>query len=217
MFLKYLKAIKVASLLLLIGMGTASCGELEKEITHWFASENTPDLPGNYHFLSDKGIKVYLPEDFKKYSLASYQELLKKNTPKNNYNYALERLSMLKKMEGSFYIFYDENSGSTFTVNTIAHFKFSREDASQLLGYIKLTNAQKEGEKKLNIKKLTAKYTGNSNQQIFKSIHSIENLKSKTNSYNTAYIISSNNNTVIMQLLTPMEVAFDAYIQKLKM
>ena len=194
-----------------------SCSQLEKETQSWFANENMTSISGNHHFLSDKGIKVFLPEDFKKYSLVEYQNLLKKSTKKKTYEYEIERLTMLRKMEGSFYIFFDEHSGSTFTVNTVEHFKFSRDDASQLLGYIKLTNEQEEHKKHLNFKKLTAKYTGNTRQQIFKSIHKIEDLKSKTEGYNTAYIISSNDKTVIMQLLTPTQVDFDAYIQKLKM
>jgi len=212
-----IKMNKVSIYIILLFFALSSCSQLEEETKNWFKSENTSDIAGNYHFLSDKGIKVFLPEDFKKYSLVEYQELLKKATNKKTYNYEIERLTILREMEGSFYIFFDKNSGSTFTINTIPHFKFSREDASQLLGYIKLTNEQIEAKKNINLTKLTAKYTGNTRQQIFKSIHKIENKKSKTESYNTAYIISSNDKTVIMQLLTSAQVEFDSYIQKLKM
>jgi hypothetical protein len=203
--------------IILLFVAFNSCSQLEKESQNLLENENPESVSGNYHFLSDRGIKIFLPENFKKYSLVEYQNLLKTSTKKKTYEYEIERLTMLRKMEGSFYIFFDEYSGSTFTVNTIKHFKFSRDDASQLLGYIKLTNEQEENKKNLNLTKLTAKYTGSTRQQIFKSIHKIENLKSKTEGYNTAYIISSNDKTVIMQLLTPTQVDFDAYIQKLKM
>lgn len=214
--IQYLKnSINIVLTSLVIIITLISCAQLEKDTNNSFKTEDDINISGKYHFLSDKGIKVFLPKTYDKLTLVEYQNLLKKD--KKNSEFKIERLKTLKKMEGSFYIFFDTSSQSTFTVNTVPHFEFDKEDANQLLSYIKLTNESEADKKDRKLTKITAKYTGSTRQQIFKSIHKIENVKSKTESYNTAYIISSNDKTVIMQLLTPTQVEFDSYIQKLKM
>lgn len=211
MFLKNTINFILACLVILTSITLTSCSQLEKE------DSTLNNLTGDYHFLSDKGVKIFLPTDFKKHTLVEYQNLLKEEKNKKSSAFKIERLNMLRKMEGNFYIFFNKTSQSTFTANTIPYFEFNKNDANQLLSYIKLTNENKTSKKEVKLSKITAKYTGNKKQQIFKSIHKIENLKSKTESYNTAYIISSNDKTVILQLLSPEEVDFDSYIQKIKM
>jgi hypothetical protein len=202
---------KLTPYLLILLTLFVSCAETTSDTS----ATNNED--GNYHFLSDRGIKVFLPKAFDKYTLVDYQNLLKQDKNKRASDFKIERLNALRKMEGNFYIFFDAASQSTFTVNTVPHFEFDKEDANQLLSYIKLTNENENAKKDRKLTKVTAKYTGTKRQQIFKSIHKIEDLKTKTDSYNTAYIISSNDKTVIMQLLAPEKLPFDTYIQKLKM
>lgn len=206
---------KLSLYIALFFLTLCSCSQIDNKANDSIKTENPNDISGIYHFLSDKGVKVFLPKTYDKLTLVDYQNLLKKD--KKNSEFKIERLNALKKMEGNFHIFFDASSQSTFTVNTVPYYEFDKEDANQLLSYIKLTNESEALKKDRKLTKVTAKYTGSTRQQIFKSIHKIENKTSKTETYNTAYIISSNDKTVIMQLLTPTQVEFDSYIQKLKM
>ena len=51
--------------------------------------------------------------------------------------------------------------------------------------------------------------------QIFKAIHKIDNNKKQHTSYNSSYIVSANNKTIYIQLLSSFDVNFDSFLQKI--
>jgi len=205
-------------LLITIGLSFLSCNEIAKETGNWIETDVTTSIPGEYHFLSDQGTKVFLPKEFKKYSLSEFQNLLDSLfTKKEDFKRETARLNSIANMEGNLHIFYDPMSRSDIMINTVPYFQFSKESASQLLGFIKINQDNKKLNKDLKFTKITAKFGGNSQQQIFKAIYKIENTKLKTEHFSTSYIISSNDKTIIIRLTTPIEVQFDPYIEKINM
>jgi hypothetical protein len=192
-----------------------SCLNLTNEAQNWLENENVENIAGKYHFLDDTGTKIYLPTDFERFSLAKYQKLLDSLVTKKEYNFEIDRLNELRKMEGSLYIFFDKNTGSTYTVNTIPFFKFSRQSAGQLLGLIQLNNQKAAKDSEITFTKISAKYGGNVNQQLFKAIYKVKAKKIKQEVFNSSYIISSNDKTVFVQLTTEFEADFDPFIEKM--
>jgi hypothetical protein len=192
-----------------------SCLNLTNEAQSWLENENVENIPGKYHFLDDTGTKIYLPTDFERFSLAKYQKLLGSLTTKKENNFEIDRLNVLRKMEGSLYIFFDKNTRSTYTINTIPFFKFSKKSAGQLLGLIQSNNQKLAKNSDITFTKLSAKYGGNVNQQLFKAIYKVKNKKIKQEVFNSSYIISSNDKTVFVQLTTPFEADFNPFIEKM--
>ena len=118
-------------------------------------------------------------------------------------------------MDGSLYIYYDNENGSTFTINTRPYFAFTKEDAPQLLGLITENNDKVKENSDAKFTKITAKYGGNKNQQLFKAIYKVSGKSMKNDVYNTSYIISSKGQTVFIQLSTLEETNFDPYVEKM--
>jgi hypothetical protein len=201
--------------LTLITVFMVSCLNLANEAQSWLTNENIKNIPGKYHFLDDTGTKIYLPTDFERFSLAKYQKLVDSLATKKEYNFELDRLNALRKMEGSLYIFFDKNTGSTYTINTIPFFKFSRQSAGQLLGLIQSNNQKTAKDSDITFTKISAKYGGNVNQQLFKAIYKVKAKKAKKEVFNSSYIISSNDKTVFVQLTTAFEADFDPFIEKI--
>lgn len=197
--------------LILILFVTLSCNE-NKSNNKAKSSEN---LSGKYHFLEDTGTQIYLPETFERYSLTKYQRLLDSLTTKKEYKIETERLESLSKMDGSLYIYYDEENGSTFTINTRPYFAFTKEDAPQLLGLITENNDKVKENSDAKFTKITAKYGGDKQQQLFKAVYKVSGKSMKNDVYNTSYIISSKGKTVFIQLSTLDEINFDPYLDKI--
>lgn len=193
----------------------ASCIKVASDIKNWIEIDNIEDVTGNYHFLSDDDIKVFLPDSFKKYAAAEYQQLLDSLATKENYELEIKRLQYLKEMEGNFYIFFDEVTRSTYTINTMPYMPLYKGDAQYILGMISLNNNKISKKTDLEFTKITAKYNANSKAQIFKAIHKIDNTKKHLTSFNSTYIVSSNKKTVYVQLLTGFDVDFDLFLQKM--
>jgi len=193
--------------LILILLITLSCNDDKKA--------STENLSGKYHFLEDTGTQIYLPKAFERYSLTEYQRLLDSLTTKKEYEIETERLESLSKMDGSLYIYYDKENGSTFTINTRPYFAFTKEDAPQLLGLITENNDKVKENSDAKFTKITAKYGGDKNQQLFKAIYKVSGKSMKNDVYNTSYIISSKGQTVFIQLSTLEEINFDPYVEKI--
>jgi len=189
-----------------------SCLNGTKEGNNWLDNEN---LNGRYHLLEDHGSKAYLPLDFERYSLSKYQSLLDSLGTDKKYKFETENLTILSKMEGHLYIFFDKNTGSTCTINTIPYYPFKKENASQILGLIQSNHQKIAHKNELTFTKITAKYGGNSKQQLFKTIYKVNSKKVKTDIFSSAYIISSNDKTVFIQLSTGFKTDFDPFIDKL--
>ncbi|MFI1772481.1 hypothetical protein [Thalassobellus citreus] len=188
---------------------------MTSDIKNWIEIDNIEDVSGKYHFLSSDGIKIYLPDSFKKYSTAEYQYLLDSLTTKEDYQLEIKRLQYLKQMKGNFYIFFDEDTRSTYTINTMPYMPFNKQDAKYLSGLISMNNEKVSNKTDLDFTKITAKYSGNSKTQIFKTIYKVDNTKKELTSFNSSYIVSSNKKTVYIQLLTGFEANFDLFLQKM--
>ncbi|VAV82504.1 hypothetical protein MNBD_BACTEROID02-363 [hydrothermal vent metagenome] len=205
-------------ILLIISTATilfVSCLNLANEAQNWIENESAENIPGKFHFLDDTGTKIYLPTGFERFSLAKYQKLLDSLTTKKEYNFEIDRLNALRKMEGSLYIFFDKNTKSTYTINTIPFFKFSKESAGQLLGLIQSNNQKAAKNSDITFTKISVKYGGNINQQLFKAVYKVKDKKIKKEAFNSSYIISSNDKTVFVQLTTAFETDFDPFIEKM--
>ena len=63
--------------------------------------------------------------------------------------------------------------------------------------------------------KITAKYGGDKQQQLFKAVYKVSGKSMKNDVYNTSYIISSKGKTVFIQLSTLDEINFDPYLDKI--
>ena len=194
-----------------------SCINPIAEVKNWMEAKSVEEIIGKYHFLDNDGIKVYLPQVFERYSSVEYQQLLDSLATEKQFEFESKRLKSLREMEGSFYIFFDADSRSTFTINTLPYMPITRSDAQYLLGMISVSNDRTSYNSDLNFTKLSAVYHGSKDQHIFKSIYRIDNDKTDAEVYNSTYIISSNHKTVWIQLTTPFEADFDMFIQKLIM
>ncbi len=192
-----------------------SCLNVATEIKNWIEIGNIEEVNGTYHFLSEDGIKIYLPDTFKKYSTVEYQKLLDSLATKENYQIEIKRLQHLREMNGNFYIFFDEETRSTYTVNTMPYMPLYKRDAQYMLGLFSMNNRKMSNKTDLEFTKVTAKYNSSSGSQIFKAIYRINDPKNQLTSFNSSYIISSNNKTLYIQLFTGFDVNFDPFLQKM--
>jgi len=205
----------IVIILTIFGLLTMGCKDVTKEIESLTKEENNSTVKGTTHFLNDDGIKILLPDAFKRFSAAEYEAVVNKVLPKKDQKPELDRFRTLRNMDGNFYIFFDEKSYSTYTANAIPYKPISRKDATNLLALIRENQEKAMENRKVEITKLTAKYNDNGLTQIFKAIFKIKDLKSSSESYQTAYFISSNDKTVLIQLSTPNQIDFDPYLQQM--
>lgn len=201
--------------ILLYSLTLASCLNGNSGIENWIEIKNSEDISGKYHSLSDDGIKVYLPNTFKKYSTNEYLQLLDSISSKKDYEFESKAVETLRDLEGNFYIYFDDTYGITYTINTLPYFPFSKRDASQLLGIIRLNNEKVSETQNIDFTKLTAKYSGNKKQQIFKAVYKVDYPEKGTSLFSTSYIISSNRKTVMIKLSSIYDIDFNPYIQKM--
>lgn len=192
-----------------------SCLNTIVEVKNWMEASTIEDVTGNYHYLENDGIKIYLPEVFERYSAVKYQSMLDSLVTKEDFEFESKRLKALRELKGDFYIFFDDETRSTFTVNTLPYTPITKSDAQFLLNMITASYERSTQNSDLSYTKLTAKYNNSGKQNIFRTIHRINNSKTNTEVYNANYIITSKNKTVWIQLTTPFEVNFDMFIQKM--
>ena len=205
----------IVIILTIFGLLTMSCKDVTKEIESLTKEESISTVKGTTHYLNDDGIRILLPDAFKRFSAAEYEAVVNKVLPKKDQKPELDRFRTLRNMDGNFYIFFDEKSYSTYTANAIPYKPISRKDATNLLALIRENQEKAMENRKVEITKLTAKYNDNGLTQIFKAIFKIKDLKSSSESYQTAYFISSNDKTVLIQLSTPNQIDFDPYLQQM--
>ncbi|MFI0430897.1 hypothetical protein [Mariniflexile sp. HMF6888] len=203
------------SLLSFLTLCNISCLSIAKDVKSWIEVGDIEDVRGKYHFLTEDQIKIYLPDAFKRYSRAGYEKLIDSLASKENYELEIKRLEFLRNMEGHFYIFFDEETRSTYTINTMPYMPMHKGDAQYILGMISMNNDKISRTTDLEFTKITAKYSAHAGTQIFKAIHKIENTKKQLTSFNSSYIVSANSKTIYVQLLTGFDVNFDPFLQKM--
>lgn len=201
---------------LLLSTSLLSCLEIGNQIVDWtLAEEGDMVFEGEYHILEEDGIRIFLPEVFERYSMAEYQQVVKKLLSEGDYNKYLGELELKRNAGGQLYIYFDDESRSTLTVNTTKFEPMSKNDAQQLLGYIRIGN-EKELAVDEEFTKVSAKYLGIPEDYVFKSVHKIHSPKTDTEYFTSVYIVSRNNKTVIYHLLTGSDVYFDPFVEKIE-
>lgn len=203
------------ALLSLVTIMLQACLHNVVDVKNWIEAEKVGDVKGKFHFLEDEGVKIYLPEVFKRYSSVEYLQLVDSIASKQDYEYEVQQLKARINMEGSLYIFLDEETRSTYTVNAMPFQPIYKSDAQYLLGIIKMNQEKIAEQSDMEFTKIRANYTSSSGPQIFKAIYKIDNKKKHTTVFNTYYIVSYHKNTVFINLTTPFEVDFDMYLQKM--
>lgn len=189
---------------------TESNSETETEI-----ETETSAVSGTVHFLDYSGIKVLLPEGYEQYSLVRYQELLESVLTKEEFKMENYRLTQLKDMEGSLYLFYNKENKSNISINATPHIPFEKENAQELLNGIALDNQNLPNLEKLSIEKVEAKFSGTKNQQVFKAVYKFTDKKTKNHWFTTNYIISANEKTLFMEITQPELINYNPYIEKI--
>lgn len=199
----------IGSFLMLI-----SCGELSKEAENWTAVGADDAVPGQYHFLESDGTKIFLPEEFERYSISEMQKVMDSLMDGDAYEYEVDRLNELKDARGEFYIYYDKNSGSSYMVNTLDYMPLTKEEAQDMLGFMRFKPDEDLGDSKITFEQRSAIYSGNPKKYIFKAAFRLSESKKDNEWFHTSYIVTSNLKTIYVQLVTGFEVDFDPYITK---
>ncbi len=196
-----------------------SCNIVIKEAGNWIekSNSNSPeDITGNYFALENGLVKTYLPHGFKQCTIEQYESILDSSLTKNQIKAEISRLEGMRNLKGSFYLFFDSYTRSTYTINNMPYLSFNKNDAKMLLSIIKQNNDRVSLSTDLNFKKLTASYAKTKEFTMFRSIFQINNFKTEMKAFNTSYILSANKKTFMINLTTPFKTNFDGYIEKMK-
>jgi len=204
-------------LLLTIVLAFQSCIESVKGMQSGIEATSIEQVQGAYHILADDGIKVYLPSPFKKQTTEEYKAIIKAIITPNAFKIEDRRLEKLKELDGNFSIFFDEETRSTFTLNTLPYQPIYKRDAQFLLGQIRLNYENNNVNPDITYTKVTAKYNADRGPQIFKAVFKMEDSSTAISSYIFTYVISANKKTVWIQLQSPYENGVDDYLNKLVM
>lgn len=206
----------IVTLFCILSVLLTSCLEVAKGISDWTQIDDFEAIEGETHYLGDDGIKLFLPTSFKRYSSIQYLTLLD-SLATDNKELEIERtrLKYMREMEGNHYIYFDDSVNATYTLNTVPYTPISRQDAKFILGIIRQNQEQLSEYSDLDYTKITAKHNDNGKTQVFKAIFKIENQKLEQQAFQHAYFISSNNKTVLINLMAPFEVYFDPFIEKM--
>ncbi|MCK8522812.1 hypothetical protein M0D21_14620 [Aquimarina sp. D1M17] len=196
-----------------------SCNTFITETQNWIENSNiksSEKLQGHYFPVENGAVKTFLPVGFELYSIEKYRVTLDSIMTKNEVRNEIKRLENMRDMKGSFNLFFDPYTGSTYTINTLPYMNFNRNDAKMLLSIIKHNNNKTSLTANFNFKKITAAFAKNKDFTMFKSIFQIDNLKKDTKAFSSSYIISANKRTFMINLTTPIQVNFDGFIEKMK-
>jgi|GEM_PF-990814 hypothetical protein len=202
----------------LIATTLFSCFEVGKQVVDWMElkDDNTEvELKGEYHFLEENGVRIFLPLSFKRYSMAEYQQTLKTKLPEEEANVQIKNINHKANLDGELYIYFDEESGSTCLVFGMPYMEISKRDAQLFLGMMR-TQTENLLDSSSSYEKITAKYVGYPKNCIFKSVYKISSEAKNFEYYNALYFISRNSKTIAYQLITPVGVYFDPFIEKLE-
>ncbi|GAB5399760.1 MAG: hypothetical protein Aureis2KO_13450 [Aureisphaera sp.] len=205
----------VSGLILLLV--SSSCQNIDKEIKDIWETDEKGSVIGTYHYLDDRGIKLFLPDAFEKTSVSEYQKILDSLLDKESYRYETNRINKLQSMDGGFHLFFDQYSRSTCTVNSVNFMPMTKNEAQEFLGIMRRSIEQSFDHKNYTIEKVSAKYNGDSDEHVFKGVFMVSNEKLDSEYYSSTYIITSNEKTVIMQITSPFKGNFDPFVTKINM
>jgi hypothetical protein len=173
---------------------------------------------GTKHFLENDGIRIELPEDYKRYSSAKYEALLKDLLKGKALELEQQRLKHLRKIEGNNYIYFNENTKSTILINTVEPKPMLKEDATAILSDIVRDQAEISSITKQEFSKISANYSPGITANIFKSIFKVTEKKTKNAvQFQHKYYISTKDRYVIIDINTPSELDFDPYLETIRL
>ena len=190
-----------------------SCEEKTKKTQENINKTNVLDTK---HFLENDGVQLVLPENFERYSSAKYEALLKDLIKGKELELEQKRLSHLRKIDGSHYIYFNDKTKSTITINTLPHKPLSKEDAKNILSDIVRDQNEIKRITNKEFTKISANYSEITSAQIFKSYFKITDKKKKTNRFQHIYYISSKDKYLVIDVNSSTEIDFDTYLEKLK-
>lgn len=194
---------------------TVSCAEISKEVMNWLKNPASEKIATKSHYLEDDDIKITLPVTFERYEIADYKKLLDSVVSKEQYKAEVDRLNNLKDIEGNLYLFIDRDYAVSYTINTMEYTPFTKQDAQYLLNVVGDELRATAKKQKLEVEKITAKYSGAVSQQIFKTVYKVSDPKKKETWYTSTYFVSANDKTVVVQVITPFEIDFNPFIEQM--
>ena len=172
-------------------------------------------LIGKKHFLEEDGIQIQLPENLERLSNAEYSDALKKLAKDKKFQLQQKTFDYTRKLNGNSYIYFDKNSKLSYLINSIPYEEITKDDAQKLLGIIRQNQKNAKESIKVDYTKITAKHTEITGAQIFKAIFKADLKKGKDTFYEHTYYISSNEKSVLINIMTLEESNFDKYIEKM--
>lgn len=181
----------------------------------WYEIENPDDVTGKRHYLDYNGIKLLLPNEFEKYSISRYQQMLDSLVTPEQFSAEVNRVEQLQKMEGDLYLFVDKEYGITLTAATTPYAPFAKRDAQELLNRMAYAQKAEGASRGIEVEKILAKFNGTSSFQIFKTQYRFKVKKEPIQWFTSNYIISSNGKTIFLQLTSPFKIEFDPFIKKI--
>lgn len=167
------------------------------------------------HFLEDDGIQLFLPTEFDRYSASKYERLLDSLLDKKAFELERERLKNMRKLDGNNYIYFASDLGTTFIANTIPYAPIGRQDAQKLLGIIQQNQSNAAKDIDVDFTRITAKFKDLSSAQIFKAIFRVDQKKGDISFFQHSYFINSNQKSILINIMSPMDINFDPYIEKM--
>ena len=210
------KKLSIYIAFLLLASTVFSCLGVGQKVVDWMSvAEGDVKVEGEYHFLEEDGVRVFLPLSFKRYSMAEYQQTLKSKLPKPEADAQINNINQKANLDGELYIYFDEESGSTCLVYAIPYMEISKRDAQLFLGMMR-TQTENLLDASSSYEKITAKYVGYPKNCIFKSVYKIASETKNFEYYNALYFVTRNSKTIAFQLITPVGVYFDPFIEKLE-
>ena len=171
---------------------------------------------GAYQSLDKDAVSIFLPENFKRYSVSQYEQEIKKIEDSIQDPFIELFTNLRDNVKGNFYLFYDKDAYSFCAVNAIPYFDFSRQDAKYMLGMIRKSQEEATGPD-LFFEKVAANFSATKDVKIFKSIFKLSNFDETRLNYRHIYILSTRNKQTFQFIFnTPFEADFDPFIRRMK-
>jgi len=218
-----LETLKYAIGLLVVCMLLFSCNEKVSNEATFEKYLVKPGDVGEYHKLKKDNIKIFLPEGFKPLTADEIKVYYDKIEDDKLRYYYEQTLAQRKNMVGNFYNFYGNDYATEVSLRTLPYMPFSKQNAKELIYLIRKGNEKFQAVSGIYHNKITSTYSGSSSLQIFKAKYrlsyfdEVDKEKQDYEMFRTIYLITSNNKTFSVSILSPFNEDFDPFIRKFKL